>query len=1131
MIYRCNNCEKEFTQKSHYDTHINKKKMCRKCPIKFETQYAFINEECIHIINYDKNIHKKPKCNNGHELIFCNGDQRKAYFKHKNANDVTIYPEMTEWHCKWQGNFPNIEVQFKKTDEKQIKNRRTDVLLNDKYILEIQHSKIEDSEVICRSKDYKLHNKEIIWLIDGNTPDIILDKLTDNTYLIEFKNNWKYKSFTYEYDFILLDINEKIFKIPVKCVCNKMFHAKTYTNIDIVIETLQNNPEKIWDLWEDINEEKPYLKIKQQGAGNGKTYGIWESISLNKDKNLFIITTKQHTAKEVILKELNDQAERNEYHIIDNMEHLDKEIYGRQYIITYKHKHSNRECIVIIGTIDSFIFSLTSKSIDGNNYFEGLLNNIYKNGCDKINKETGEITYAGRKLKLNKWVELWIDESQDLQEIYYKAIIILILNTKIGCVIVGDELQSLTYEENVMNCIKEDFNINFIKEEAKNINRRIKVKKMAEKINELVNFKKYNLPEIIVNDEELNEREDVIEIIKQEIIYSDDTDKSKVESEADKIIELVNKEVEEYNYEPKDFLFIFPIMKGNTLAGELETKLNEFWLKKYTDNNIDYHQYAVLHKHEEGQIIDTSKSTDASRIMSIRSSKGDGRKVVFILNCTEALLKMVSNNEKNIMYESHFHVALTRAIDKMYFGLQTNNDDIHKRFANIYEYVEYIPKISKKLTIDQISTYINKENIMKELSKYIDPLKEQENTNTNTNIIDWEYHCIGRSVYYNYALFEIFKYNNENDLFKNSQIKTVLDIISKKNIIKLKPKKFYKYININIDSDLNEIPLCDFSHKPIYQEYCNKIIAIIKYIQRKYKKDCLSIGNLSPLESTILIYVIDIFQNKKFHEITPSNIYNIYNSFQKENEIEKLIKESKKMKNIMKDLMEKIFEKDNIIWNIEHLIHYNTNIESIKLYNRFNIIGHNKYTVSHIIFQTDFNVLNYWDTIIKIILERFLIKNANSNENEINNKSRFSNKEIVTYLLVLKKNKYEIFNWDFEDKISDELKIICKDAFIKYFSNYNKELFNYCKCIKNNKDKWEGFKSPYQFISKYMEKYPVYIINFFNYLHNEMNKGNHKKVKEITDSLDLFNDEINYYINDTCETYFGLCINDDTIEY
>jgi len=39
---------------------------------------------------------------------------------------------------------------------------------------------------------------------------------------------------------------------------------------------------------------------------------------------LFIIVTKQHSAKSVIYKELNDQAERNEFHIIDNIGDYDE---------------------------------------------------------------------------------------------------------------------------------------------------------------------------------------------------------------------------------------------------------------------------------------------------------------------------------------------------------------------------------------------------------------------------------------------------------------------------------------------------------------------------------------------------------------------------------------------------------------------------------------------------------------------------------------------------------------------------------------------------------------------------------------------------------------------------------------
>ena len=1106
-----------------------------KCDKNFITEWAYIHNDYLHISNVDKNK-DKCKCKLGHELILCKGQTKRPYFRHKNQEDLTKYSQKSEWHSRWQGYFLNIEVKFNKINDKQFKDRYADVLLNEKYILEIQHSDITESEINCRNEDYKLHGKEILWIIDGNTDDVVLDKLSDDTYLIIFNKNWKYKSFISKYDFILLDINEEIYKIPVKYVCNKMVHVKSYVNICLVINALTNNPENIWDLWKDKNEVKPTLKIIQKGAGNGKTFGIWKQISLNFDKELYIITTKQHTAKGVILQELNKQAERREFHIIDNMIELENKSYGKQYIINYKHKHSNRVCLVIIGTIDSFVYNLTSQSIGGNTFFEGLLNNICKNSCDKINLNTGEIYYAGKKIKLNKMTELWIDEANDLPIIYYRAIVKLILKTKIDCVIVGDRLQSLEYIENFMTHIELNSFINIIKYKPENINRRIKVKYMAEKINKLVKFKEYDTPEIFIeNSEKLKDNgENIIEVFEQQCIYANDSDKNKIMNEVEQIIKKVEYEIDKYNYKPEDFLFLFPIMKANILACELETRLNSFWLKKIGSDDV-YKQYAVLHKHEAGQIIDTSQSTYASRIMSIRSSKGDGRACVFILNCTESSLKLLTNNETNIVYESYFHVALTRAENKIYFGLQKNNDDIHKRFANVDENSEYIPIINPNFNLYKIMQYIDKEKIINIFEKN-NIIKKEENIikkeENNSIIIDWDYHCIRRSIYYNYALFEIYKHNENNELFKKSQIKVVLDKISKLNIIKHSPTMFYRYLKTIKNNDLECFPLCDLSHKNIYQTYYKKIEEIIKDIQNQYKiNNTLAIYNLSPLYSSILIYLIDVFTNKRFHSITPTTIYNIVNSFEKKNNIKALIEESKNIKNIIENVMKEILNNKNIEWNIEHCICFNGNTTDLKLHNNFSIIGNNKDHIHHLVFQTDYNKLNYLDTIIQIVLERFLIQNPKGNSYDKNNQTRYSKKKITTYLLILKQKKYEIFDWEFENNFDTEVKKICKDAMVKYFKNYSKELFNYCGFIKKNKNKWRGFKSPYQFISQKAEfKELSYISNFFNNLHKEC-INNINRVKNITDNFCLFEEKINEYIIDMTETYFCLNNVDDELEW
>ena len=46
-------------------------------------------------------------------------------------------------------------------------------------------------------------------------------------------------------------------------------------------------------------------------------------------------------------------------------------------------------------------------------------------------------------------------------------------------------------------------------------------------------------------------------------------------------------------------------MKGNILAPELQTKIQEYWTTK---NNCNYTQYVYLHKHTEGTVINTNDS-------------------------------------------------------------------------------------------------------------------------------------------------------------------------------------------------------------------------------------------------------------------------------------------------------------------------------------------------------------------------------------------------------------------------------------------------------------------------------------------------------------------------------------------
>lgn len=1136
MPHTCPHCDRIFSQKGHLEKHLNKKKTCEKCNVSFTSQYAYINDEYIHVKDYEKNKGDKIKCARGHELVLCNGKKIRKYFRHKNSEDLGGNP-MTEWHSRMQSYFPVTEFRLKKLNDEQIKERRADALIeNQNCIIEFEHSGKTIEEVICKTKDCLLHDKKIIWFIDGNTKDVKIEDLSTDNYLITFDDDWKYKSFVHNYEFVLLDKDDQIFKIPVKQVCNKMILVKEWKPIEYVMEILNTDPNNIWNEWEDDNEIKAKLIVQQKGAGNGKTFGIWKSIAHNHDKELFIIVTKQHSAKTVIMKELNEQAERNEYHIVNNMSEREKNENARKYIIKYKHNHSERNCTVIISTIDALMFNLSENKATNSNYFEGLLESIIDYGVGKVNSSTGSFTYAGQTLCLDKKTELWIDEAQDLHEKYFEAIVKLMLATKIDTIIVGDKLQSLEYKTNFMTCIEENNpNINIIRETPINDNRRIKIDGMAEEINGLINFNEYKLPKIsISNPEKLTYNEDktIETIYTKRILAGVDSDENRknITDHIHDIISKVKIEVNLHNYLPEDFLFIFPIMKSNLIAGELETRLNEYWINRKQETEI-YQQYAVLHKHEEGQVIDTSLSDKASRIVTIRTSKGDGRKVVFVLGCTEQSLKIVSRSDNiNLIYESYLHVALTRAKNKIYFAIEQNNDEIHKRFGG-QGLAEYCPDIKTSLSYDKIIDYIDKEKIIELLknNSIEEPPSDKKNNENVNKLIDWEYHCIRRSVYLMYALFNILKHNKDKKTLNKSQIKVVLDKISKLSVSIRTPKEFYSYINQFDNKDVTEnieyIPLCNLSHKrEIYKTYANKIKTIIEKNKKRYIIDPLSLATLKPLEAVIQWYTIELYTRTKFCETTPATIYNIVNHFQQEYETKttEFLRESEDIKEVTTIVMTDILNNsDDVGWNIEYMIQMYGATNQFKLWFRnIPIIGYSQTTTYHLVFQTDYNQLNFWDTMIKILVERFIIYNTADKGGDT---EKFAENKIITYLFILKQNKYEKFDWDWHSSEENTLLIkeMFKCAIVKHYSTFNTMLFNYCKFIKMNKDKWDQhYKSPYHYISDRYE-HVRYVRYFFIGLH-ERSKDDKSGVKKITNNHDLFCEKLTERIEDMCNSFFGL---------
>ena len=272
------------------------------CNKNFQTQYAKIDEQIISINDFKE--HTTPYCiNHNHELFSVKGSYNKWHFRHLHKKDVSNTP-YSEWHAEWQGHFENTEITF--TTEGQISNRRADIVEGE-FVIEIQHSSISKEEVNNRNHDYKLNNKKVLWIIDGN------EYIEINGSIMTFDATWKYESFV-DCDYVYIDKMCELYKINSKNVKSSQIHLPIGL---LKYEFIKNIKQGFESNIEEVVQTK--LFIKQQGAGNGKTWGIINMIGCEEFShyNKFIYVSKQHSARNIIKEEfMNQQSQLNITNVI-----------------------------------------------------------------------------------------------------------------------------------------------------------------------------------------------------------------------------------------------------------------------------------------------------------------------------------------------------------------------------------------------------------------------------------------------------------------------------------------------------------------------------------------------------------------------------------------------------------------------------------------------------------------------------------------------------------------------------------------------------------------------------------------------------------------------------------------------
>jgi len=423
-------------------------------------------------------------------------------------------------------------------------------------------------------------------------------------------------------------------------------------------------------------------------------------------------------------------------------------------------------------------------------------------------------------------------------------------------------------------------------------------------------------------------------------------------------------------YTPQDVMIIFPILKNNQFIAILESRLNDFWKEKFLCK--DYLKYCSdedrelfslpnfipveVHKSEIGSSINLDTSINKTRIMSIHSSKGTGRKIVFVFNLQEIILNKFQTRSGELKYESMIHVALTRQKEHLFVGFNIH-DDISSRFldwsgnkkydkglqveklidfiCHCVDYKEYDPSNKKKWSESLVKMNLDNKDFILNL------------VNHENQLVDISDHTVRNIVYKFTFLLSISSFTNKC-IQQNMQLKN-LDKIKIKNIFWLNAESYIK-----VQSTLGKLYKFYIKWKEYIYNYKN-----IKQYQNEILKP--EIVEKIKLEKKRILNTMEKIKNTHFGNLDLDNQikYLLASIKSKITSIKMKDIEKNKEQNLFFPVLRFLFFK-----NYKNAI---SNILKKKVYNIMALIRHNKLELKYIT-PLDHVILNYMiSSMTKII--------------------------------------------------------------------------------------------------------------------------------------------------------------------
>ena len=605
-----------------------------------------------------------------------------------------------EWHAAWQNKFPHHWL------EKKYGNRRADVNIEDgDVVLEVQNSRIKPEEVASRNEDYAKHGKDVIWIVNGKSCGAQMIKRTsvhndqDDFLLVLTKPGFMDQFGAC--DKVLLHIDDKVFVVRPEDFRKGTIRVRHSWSVDKIVEILMQ-PGRHGEL--QSSTVKSEVRVWQYPPGSGKTYRVVNGVITGEKGfetlDTVLLLTKPHSAKEVIKEEFQERLKENGIHNFESDE-INKAYW-------YKFEVNGRSRTVILATMDSFIYSVKDGEADTSvmDQFEAICKTISNKG--PMTGKRGEITFKNQSIKLNGTCLIVVDEATKLSPFYLDALARITFTCNANALVVGDKMQSIESPINLLTVLLDGHksnDLNVIKDEPGNTIRRFGPV-LVNFLNSIVPWAKYNLPIPVAADPE---KEGSFEVHPLQQVY----EREDIRREVMKIINQLQKDVDDLLLLPNDVIIVSPFVTKNPLLDELGDEIHEFWKHKLDqieyreglvssgdeDTNTRNQEYldwydnvyknpqrwngllAIRHYSDGGQPVNTSTSRMRTRMVSIHAAQGDGRQYCMTIGLNEMHLKRFTRNQMNLQFESLLNVALSRAKKKLVVYVTPKYDLVWERFV------------------------------------------------------------------------------------------------------------------------------------------------------------------------------------------------------------------------------------------------------------------------------------------------------------------------------------------------------------------------------------------------------------------------------------------------------------------